>query len=95
MNGNDDEITHRVRTIMVDVLDLRLKPDEIDDSASLYSPAIQLDSLNLLQLLLAVEEEFGGHIEDEDVMEADLENVGDLIGLIRQHAQTHEVEGAA
>ncbi|MEV0370851.1 phosphopantetheine-binding protein [Streptomyces sp. NPDC050636] len=95
MNGNDDEFANRVRTIMVDVLDLRLRPDEIGDGISLYSPAIQLDSLNLLQLLLAVEEEFGGHIEDEDVMEADLENVGDLIGLIRRHAQTHEAEGAA
>lgn len=93
MNGHDD-MANRARKIMVDVLDLRLSPEEIGDGISLYSPMIQLDSLNLLQLLLAVEEEFGGHIEDEDVMEADLETVGDLIGLIRQHAQTIEAARA-
>ncbi|MFJ9468110.1 phosphopantetheine-binding protein [Streptomyces caniferus] len=93
MNGHDD-MANRARKIMVDVLDLRLSPEEIGDDISLYSPMIQLDSLNLLQLLLAVEEEFGGHIEDEDVMEADLETVGDLIGLIRQHAQTTEAARA-
>ncbi|WP_416979253.1 phosphopantetheine-binding protein [Streptomyces sp. T028] len=82
---NDDDVAIRVREIMVEALDLRLNPEDIDPGVSLYSPVIQLDSLNLLQLLLAVEAEFGGQIEDEDVMEADLENVGDVIELVRRH----------
>ncbi|MFE2016189.1 phosphopantetheine-binding protein [Streptomyces sp. NPDC059491] len=81
----DDDVATKVRALMVDALDLRLDPQDIGAQASLYSPMIQLDSLNLLQLLLAVETEFGGHIEDEDVMEADLETVGDLIELVRRH----------
>ncbi|MFF7235431.1 phosphopantetheine-binding protein [Streptomyces collinus] len=85
MIGHDGEVARRVREIMVDVLDLRLTPAEMRDDISLYSPVIRLDSLNLLQLLMAVEEEFGGHIEDEDIMEADLENVGDLVALIGKH----------
>lgn len=92
---NDDDVAIRVREIMVEALDLRLNPADIDPGVSLYSPVIQLDSLNLLQLLLAVEAEFGGHIEDEDVMEADLENVGDLIDLVRRHVRALRTETAA
>ncbi|MEW1583174.1 phosphopantetheine-binding protein [Streptomyces microflavus] len=92
---NDDELASRVRELMVESLDLRLSPEAIGNEVSLYSPVIQLDSLNLLQLLLAVETEFGGQIEDEDVMEADLENVGDFIGLVRRHVDTLRTEAAA
>lgn len=92
---NDDDVAIRVREIMVEALDLRLNPEDIDTGVSLYSPVIQLDSLNLLQLLLAVEAEFGGHIEDEDVMEADLETVGDVIDLVRRHVGALRTETAA
>ncbi|MFJ1749556.1 acyl carrier protein [Streptomyces sp. NPDC088116] len=92
MTWNDEDIADRVRKIMVDVLDLRLSPDEIGRGVSLYSPTIQMDSLNLLQLLVAVEEEFGGRIEDEDVMEADLRTVGDIIELVRAHVRTSRPE---
>ncbi|MDX3225477.1 phosphopantetheine-binding protein [Streptomyces sp. ME19-01-6] len=96
MNCTDDEVADRVRKLMVDVLDLRLSPEEITPDIALYSPTIQLDSLNLLQLLVAVEEEFGCHIEDEDVMEVDLETVGDLLDLVLGQVRTGQVsEGQA
>ncbi|MDT0547357.1 phosphopantetheine-binding protein [Streptomyces lonegramiae] len=95
MNCTDDEIADRVRKIMVDVLDLRLNPEEITSDIPLYSPTIQLDSLNLLQLLVAVEEEFGRHIEDEDVMEADLVTVGDLLRLVQGQVGGPRTEGEA
>ncbi|MCX5340146.1 phosphopantetheine-binding protein [Streptomyces sp. R-74717] len=95
MDSNDYELAGVVRKLMTDVLDLRLSPEEIKDGMSLYSPTIQLDSLNLLQLLLAVEDEFGGHIDDEDVMEADLETVGDLIGLVSRHVRENRSEAGA
>jgi acyl carrier protein len=72
----------RVKRVMVEELDLGLRPNQIDDGLSLYSPAIQMDSLNLYRLIVALEDEFGGQIDDEHFMEADLENVGDLIGLV-------------
>jgi acyl carrier protein len=71
----------RIKAIMVQVLDLDLSPEQIDDKLSLYSSSIRLDSLGFLHLIIAFEEEFGCQIDDEDVMEADLETVGDLIQL--------------
>jgi acyl carrier protein len=72
----------RVKKVMVEELDLGLRPNQINEGLSLYSPAIQMDSLNLLSLIVALEEEFGGQIDEEHFMEADLENIGDLIGLV-------------
>jgi acyl carrier protein len=72
----------RVKKVMVEELDLGLRPNQINEGLSLYSPAIQMDSLNLLSLIVALEEEFGGQIAEVHFMEADLENVGDLIGLV-------------
>ena len=71
----------RVKEIMVQVLDLDLSPEQIDDELSLYSSRIRLDSLGFLHLVIALEAEFGCQLEDEDVMEADLETVADLIQL--------------
>lgn len=71
----------RIKAIMVQVLDLDLSPEQIDDELSLYSSSIRLDSLGFLHLIIALEAEFGCQIDDEDVMEADLETVGDLIQL--------------
>jgi acyl carrier protein len=88
---NGDNVANRVRKIMVEVLDLPLSPEDIGLDVSLYSPRIQLDSLHLLQLLVALEEEFGGRIDDEDVMDADLRTVGDIVALVRQRMATEEM----
>ena len=71
----------RVKAIMVQVLDLDLSPEQIDDELPLYSSSIRLDSLGFLHLVIALEAEFGCQLDDEDVMEADLETVGNLIQL--------------
>jgi acyl carrier protein len=77
-----NEITAaRIKAIMVQVLDLDLLPEQIDDELSLYSSSIRLDSLGFLHLIIALEAEFGRQIDDEDVMGADLETVGNLIQL--------------
>ena len=95
MHDDGEEIAIRTRKIMIDVLSLRLNPEDIRDDMSLYSPRIQLDSLSMLQLLLAVEDEFDVQLDDEDVMEADLRTVGDLMQLLRRSIREKSPEGAA
>ncbi|GAA2425477.1 acyl carrier protein [Streptomyces macrosporus] len=95
MHDEGEEIAIRTRKIMVDVLGLRLNPEDIGDDMSLYSPRIQLDSLSMLQLLLAVEGEFDVQLDDEDVMEADLRTVGDLMQLLRRSIRDKSPEGSA
>jgi acyl carrier protein len=75
-------IGERVKRVLVDTLDLSVDPRQLLDDTSLYSPTIQMDSLNLLHLSAALENEFDGRIYDEDVLEADLEDVGSVIRLV-------------
>jgi len=77
----NESTSARVKAIMVQVLDLDIPPEQIDDELSLYSSSIRLDSLGFLHLIIALEAEFGCQIDDEDVMEANLETVGNLIQL--------------
>ncbi len=72
----------RVKKKMVEALDLDVGSDQLDDGMSLYTSVVQLDSMNLLGLIVALEEEFGGQLDDEDVMDADLGTVGDIVGLV-------------
>lgn len=78
----NESTASRVKAIMAQVLDLDLSPEQIDDELSLYSSSIRLDSLGFLHLVIALEAEFGCQLEDEDVMQANLETVGNLIQLV-------------
>lgn len=93
----NESISARVKSVMAQVLDLDLSPEQIDDELPLYSSSIRLDSLGFLHLVIALEAEFGCQLDDEDVMEADLETVGDLIQLFggKQGAETPSGEKSA
>ncbi len=49
-----------IKTLMIEQLDLRGKTaDDIDDEAALFGSGLGLDSLDALQLAMAIEERFG------------------------------------
>ncbi|MGC7102561.1 radical SAM protein [Amycolatopsis lurida] len=72
----------RVKVVLTRTLDLALPAEDITDDQPLYTSVIGLDSMGLLQVLLALEAEFAIHIDDEDVLAADLRDVSSLIGLV-------------
>lgn len=77
------EVADRVKDAVIQVLELHLDRAQLTEDTSLYSPALRLDSLTLLHLLVKFEKEFGIEIDDEDVMNADLQNVGSLVDLVQ------------
>lgn len=53
-------LTEAIKRLMIEELDLRGKaPDDIDELAPLFGAGLGLDSLDALQLAMAVEERFG------------------------------------
>ncbi|MEO3812929.1 phosphopantetheine-binding protein [Sphaerisporangium sp. B11E5] len=81
---SDSELTVKIKDAIIRVLDLDLDHERLTDDISLYSSVVRMDSLTLLQLLVTLEREFNVEIDDEDVMNANLDNVGSLIAMIRQ-----------
>ncbi|MFC6879225.1 MULTISPECIES: acyl carrier protein [Actinomadura] len=76
------DLTAQIKDIVIGVLDLSIDRDQLDETVSLYSPVVGLDSLSLLHILVEVEKRFDIEIDDEDVMSAELRNVGSLVQMI-------------
>lgn len=71
----------RVRQIIVDQLDV--DPDEVTMSAR-FKEDLDADSLDLVELIMAFEEEFGGDISDEKAQE--IQTVGDVVKHLESEA---------
>ncbi len=67
----------RLRTLTIDVLDLR--DDQIVPDAR-FADDLGADSLDLVELVEALEEEFGVRIDDEEL--ADIGTVEEAYGLL-------------
>ena len=78
--ADKQEITSKVTAIVVKQLGVNLEevaPDKafVDDLGA--------DSLDIVELVMALEEEFGFEIPDEDA--ENIRTVGDAVGYITQH----------
>ena len=61
-----EELKKRLKQIIIDELHLEgVAPESINDSAPLFGDGLGLDSLDALQLAVAIEEHLGVRIADE------------------------------
>jgi acyl carrier protein len=60
-----DELIPKVKQMIIDALRIEgMAPDEIDDDAPLFGEGLGLDSIDALQLVVAMEKEFGVVVPD-------------------------------
>ena len=71
----------QVRDIIVDQLDV--DPDKVTENAK-FKEDLDADSLDLVELIMSFEEEFGGEISDEQAQE--IETVGDVVKHLEAQA---------
>jgi acyl carrier protein len=71
------DVYAKVKEIVVELLEV--DPDLVTRDAS-FKDTLEADSLDLVELLMAFEDEFGSSIPDEDVK--DLVTVGDAVDYI-------------
>lgn len=74
-----DEIAGKVKNIIVE--QLGVNPEEVKDEAS-FIDDLGADSLDTVELVMALEEEFNAEIPDEDAEK--LRTVGEAINYIDQ-----------
>ena len=73
-------IFERLKKIVVD--QLGVEPDQVTMEAK-FRDDLKADSLDLVELIMAIEEEFGGEVSDEDAQK--IVTVGDAVRYIEAH----------
>jgi acyl carrier protein len=76
-----EEILDKVKAVVVD--QLNVEEDEVIEDAS-FVDDLGADSLGIVELVMALEEEFGISIPDEDA--ESIKTVGDAISYIQANA---------
>jgi acyl carrier protein len=70
---------NELKKLVVDNCVLKIKPDEIGEETPLFGPgSVGLDSLDALQLTVAIEQQYGIAINDAQVARQALQSLGAL-----------------
>jgi len=77
-----EELFEQVKEVVAE--QLNVEPDEIHEDSS-FVDDLGADSLDLVELVMALEDNFDMKIPDEDV--ESIKTVGDAISYIKDHAK--------
>lgn len=80
----DSELNSRVKEMLVESLMLKITPDEIGDDTPLFGPeGLGLDSIDALELSVAVEKKFQAPVQNTEVARVAFASVNALAAHIR------------
>ena len=88
--NDQDKLCDYLNEMIIDSLKLEeIAADEIDDDAPLFKEGLGLDSIDALELVVAIEKVFNVIIEDEDVGKEAFGSIRILAGFIqREYTRT-------
>ncbi len=81
------DIKQQLKTILVERLRLKVAPEQIDDAAPLFGEGLGLDSIDALELAIAIQKQFGVEIKDETEGRAAFRSIDALADFIAQHTR--------
>ncbi len=82
------DIAKRAKELLVEGLRLEIEPETIVDSEAIFGEGLGLDSIDALEFVVLIEEEFDVAIPDEDVARAAFASIDALSDFIEsQRAQ--------
>jgi acyl carrier protein len=71
-----------IKRLIVDRLKLEVAPEAIEDHQPLFGEGLGLDSIDALELVLGIEQEFGVKVEDEEMGQEALSSVATLAEFV-------------
>jgi acyl carrier protein len=83
---NTTAIKQDIRRLMIENLMLPISPEEIRDDLPLFGPgSLGLDSVDALQLVVALDKNYGLKISDPEAAKAILQNVNTIAAAVQEH----------
>jgi acyl carrier protein len=86
----ENEIKERLKRMMVNRLELKISPEEIKDDEPLFGEGLGLDSVESLELVVGIEEEFGVVIEETEGIREKFYSVNTLATFIKELLEEKE-----
>nr|PZN21837.1 MAG: hypothetical protein DIU78_16730 [Pseudomonadota bacterium] len=81
---DDSALVHELKVLLIEELDLRARtPADIDEHAPLFGEGLGLDSLDALQLAMAIEERYGVRVPEGEESRAVFASVTALADFVR------------
>jgi acyl carrier protein len=75
-----------IKQLIVENLMLQITPEEIGDAQAFFGPeGLGLDSVDALQLVVALDKKFGLKIQDPEEARQILQNVNTVAAAVTQH----------
>ena len=86
---NASAIKQDIRRLMIENLMLPISPEEIRDDQPLFGPgSLGLDSVDALQLVVALDKAYGLKIADPDAARLILQNVNTMTAAVVKHLES-------
>jgi acyl carrier protein len=77
---------YELARLIVETLNLDISPDDVDPEASLFGEGLGLDSIDILEIALAVSKTYGVKLRSDDENNAKIfGSLSDLNSYIQQH----------
>jgi acyl carrier protein len=83
--GDDRTLKEQIKDLIIRRLRLEISPADIDEKAPLFGDGLGLDSIDALELVVGLEQEFGISIPDEDVGKEAFASVEALCSYVEEH----------
>lgn len=79
---DEASIKQQVKQTIVKALQLEVDPDEIPDDEALFGEGLDADSVATLEIVFALEQEFGIEVEDEELRVELFDSVNSLVAYV-------------
>ena len=81
-----DPLFDRLKRLIIDLLRLEdVTPDDIRDDEPLVGAGLSLDSLDMLELVVRLEKDFGITLRSSEESKEAMASLASLVAYIRQH----------
>ncbi|MGO8766488.1 MAG: acyl carrier protein [Limisphaerales bacterium] len=81
--SDSSDLKNEIKQLLVDNLMLKIRPEEIGDDQLLFGPdSLGLDSVDALQLVVALDKSYGVKLSDADATRKALQNVNSIAAIV-------------
>ena len=83
-----DELTAQVKDKLIEILNLTdVSPEDIDENAQLVGGELGIDSIDVLDMVVMVEKDYGVVINNKEIGEKVFSTLKNLVDFIRENSQ--------